>query len=73
MKLVLSSGQFRLLATFFREISQAAVIGAFAVWMLPEAVGFEAKGSLFNFLQLFSSGLTALVSAVILEKRGEIR
>lgn len=70
-KQTLSSGQFQILASFCKELAQTSVIGAFGVLIIPEAFGLENKVSLLSFSFLVLAGLTSLLTAVILTKKGE--
>ena len=67
----LTSGQFSLLADFCKELSQAAIIGAFGVLIIPEAFSLENKISLKSFSLLLLAGLTSLIMAVILKKESK--
>lgn len=71
MKLVFSPAQYKYLARFCREVSQATIVGTFAAKLLPNAVGLETSLSIVPFSELLGGSLTILVFGIILEKKGE--
>lgn len=68
---VLVPRQFRFLSEFCRETSQAIILASMAGYFLPPAIGLKASVSLGMFLKLAVSGLTLLVTGVILVSKGE--
>jgi len=65
------SSQYKFLSEFCRETSQAIILVSLAGYFLPPAVGLGTPVSLGMFLKLAISGLTLLLTGVILVSKGE--
>lgn len=63
--------QYRFLSEFCRETSQAILLASMGGYFLPPAIGLETAVSFGMFLKLAISGLTLLVTGVILVSKGE--
>ncbi len=66
----LSKEQWKLLASAFSNMSQATILFSAAAFFVPEAVGLAKDFSRGIALAFFAFGLTILLVAVILAKKG---
>lgn len=71
-QLRLSRVQYRFLASFFRTLAEAIILGLSAAFFLPEALQLEKSIPVLRYMILMVIGLLSLAFGVILEKKGEV-